>query len=226
MEAMRIRIPERYQAGLAKLISLPENTLDELLSILNETPHSLNLDSIKEYVVSRMPTIPESDIDEILSALDSLYYVKNGSGISEQGFSEQILQAMAESGNKALQIEPDNREPFKDRLIKLMSGKLLRLVKKSRDMLYEYERVFGSASVLSDIRLMFSEDPESNPDAAIIVHSLKIHYIQNDQHKEFFLSLDTGDIELLIDTLIRAQEKANILKSILATANIPYIDAE
>jgi hypothetical protein len=72
MEALRIRIPERYQAGIAKLISLPDDAIEELLSVLNEMPQSLNLESIMVYVIAKIPSIPENDVDEIISALDSL----------------------------------------------------------------------------------------------------------------------------------------------------------
>jgi hypothetical protein len=207
MEASRIRIPERYQSGIAKLISLPDSSIEELLSILNETPLSLNLDSIKDYIVSKVTSTPESDVDEIINALESLYFVQDESSTSVQDFCEQVLQGMLESENKELRLESSLRERFKDRLIRLMSGKLLRLVVKSRDILFEQERTFGSARVLSDIRTVFGENTENAPDAAIIIHMLKIHYIQDNQHKEFFVALDTADIDLLIDTLIRAQEK-------------------
>jgi hypothetical protein len=226
MEASRIRIPERYQLGIAKLISLPENALEELLSILNEIPTSLNLDSLKEYCVSRISSIREQDVDEIISALDSLYYLKNEFDSSSEDFSDQILRAMDETGNKALKIDASLRESFRDRLIRLMNGKLLSIAVRSREVLYEQERTFGSARILSDIRSIFGGASENNPDAAIIVHTLKIHYIQNNEHKEFFVTLDTEDISFMIDTLIRAQEKEESLKSILTAANVPYIDAE
>ena len=226
MEALRIRIPERYQAGIAKLIPLPDNALEELLSVLNEMPHSLNLESIKAYAISKISLIPENDVNDIISALDSLYYIKNESGVPVHDFTEQVLQAMAETENKALHISASQREPFQGRLIRLMNGTLLSVAAKSREILYEQERTFGSARVLSDIRPILNENAENNTDAAIIIHTLKINYIQNNQHKEFFVALDTEDVSFMIDTLIRAQEKEETLKSILVAANVPYMDAE
>jgi hypothetical protein len=226
MEAPRIRIPERYQPGIAKIISLTDNACAELLSILNETPHSFNLDSIKESTVSKIETIPESDFDEIMNSLDALYYINHQFDIPIQDFSEQVLQAMAETGKTELQIQASLREPLRDRLTRLMSGKLLSIAIKSRDILHEHERTFGSARVLSDIRTVYTDNLENTTDGAVIVHMLKIHYIQDDQHKEFFVALDTEDISFLTDTLIRAQEKEETLKAILAAANVPYIDAE
>ena len=61
---------------------------------------------------------------------------------------------------------------------------------------------------------------------AIIGHTLKIHYMQNNEHQEFFVTSDTNNISIGISTLIEAQEKAELLKSMLAAANVPYIDAE
>jgi hypothetical protein len=226
MEAQRIRIPERYQPGIAKLVSLSDNALEELLSVLNETPSSLNLDTIKANTLSKISSTPESDVDEIISALDSLYYIRHESDITIQDFSEQVLQAMRDTNNRELQLEENIRGQFKERLTKLLSGALLDIAIKSRDVLYEQERLFGSARTLTDIRLVSGGNVEDYPRAAVIVYMLKIHYIQNNEHKEFFVALDGRDIDLLINELIQSQEKAETLKSTLAAANVPYIDVE
>jgi hypothetical protein len=226
MDAPSIRIPERYQSGIAKLIALAGNSLEELLLALNDTPRSLNLDRIKESFDSKIPSLAESDIDELITTLDALYYLKTQSGVSVQDFCEQILQAMDESGNNELQMDADGRERFSDRLIQLMSGKLFDVVIQSRNVLYEQERTFGSSRILSDIRLITGNNNETTPSAGVIIHTLKIHYFQNDQHQEFFISLDTEDVDVLIEELISAQERAKMLKSTLAAANVPYIDAE
>jgi hypothetical protein len=210
----------------AKLVSLSDKALEELLSVLNEIPSSLNLDTIKANTLSKISSIPESDVDEIISALDSLYYIRHESEITIEDFSGQVLQAMRDTDNRELQLEENIRGQFKERLTKLLSGTLLDIAIKSRDVLYEQERLFGSARTLTNIRSVFGENVEDYPRAAVIVHMLKIHYIQNNEHKEFFVALDARDIDLLINELIRSQEKAETLKSTLAAANVPYIDVE
>ena len=226
MEGLGIRIPERYQSGIAKLISLPNNTVEELLSILNEMPNSLNLDSIKAHAARLISNISGTDLEEIFTALDSLFSIKNQFGITIQEFVDQIMKGMPETGNRALQLDEKEKEQFKERLIRFMSGKLFSLIVKSREVLYEQERTFRLAQVLSNVHPVFGDNPDNTISAAIIGHTLKIHYMQNNEHQEFFVTLDTDDLSFLISTLIEAQEKAELLKSMLAAANVPYIDAE
>jgi hypothetical protein len=173
-----------------------------------------------------VPSVPAPDIDDLITSLDALYYLKHQSDTSASEFSEQVLQAMDDSGNKALLVEKSLRESFKERLNQVMSGNLLSVAIKSREVLYEQERTFGFARVLSDVRLLDEEGSEDDVNGAVIIHTLKIHYIENDQHKEFFVSLDTADVDVLIDALISAQERAKSLKAMLAAANVLYIDAE
>ncbi len=79
--------------------------------------------------------------------------------------------------------------------------------------------------MLTDIRPVFGVRPEA-PQAAVIVHNLRIHYHQGGAHRDFLVTMDSQDIQDLIDTLERAKVKAENLKVVLATAGIPDIEPE
>jgi hypothetical protein len=129
------------------------------------------------------------------------------------------------SGNEQLRLRGSDYQRFKENFAKLLSGKLLSVSTKAKSIILEHDHVFGRMRVITDIRSIF-ENAGEPPTAAVIVHMLKVHYIQDQQHKDFFLALDTADIAVLIDILKQAQEKAEALKSALTLAKIPYIDAE
>jgi hypothetical protein len=155
-----------------------------------------------------------------------MHFLYFGTEVSLDSFVDQICQAMDISGNEKLQLDTKAREDFRKRLVNLLNGKLLAIAAKASYVLHEHDRTFGRIQITTDIRSIFGTDVSSSPVAAIIVHMLKLHYIQDREHKDFFLALDTADISILIDALKRAQAEAQTLKSTLTAANIHYIDAK
>lgn len=225
MESLRIRIPQRYQAGIAKLIALPDESIDKLLAVLDDIPSSFNLDKLKSHISARITSISITDLEEIIDTLASLHILKLDRELPLDDFLEQLGQAMDASGNEQLKIRGANYHRFKESFTKLLSGKLLAIATKAKSTMLEHDHIFGRMRVITDIRSVF-ENAGEPPTAAVIVHMLKVHYIQDQQHKDFFLALDTADIAVLIDVLKQAQERAEALKSALTLAKIPYIDAE
>lgn len=226
MEALKIRIPQRYQAGIAKLISLRDNSIQELLAALDGIPSTFNLDGLKSQIASKITTISPSEQDDIITATDALYNIRLEMGLPLADFIEKLLQAMEESGNEDLKLEAYNRDTFRDRLIVLLDKKLLELATKAAKTFYEHDRVLGLVRISTDVRSVFGQDTGNPPEAAIIVHNLKIHYIQGNEHKDIFVALDTADIAVIIESLRQAQEKAETLKTMLASTNVLYIDAK
>jgi hypothetical protein len=226
MEALRIRIPQRHQTGLAKLLALDSDSLEELLTALDNMPSTFNIDRLKIQLSSFIETIPQDDLEDIIDTIVVLHFLRLDTELSLAEFSEQICRAMNASNNDKLKLRGPSYGNFKGTLIRLLSGKLLSISTKAKSIIFEHDHVFGRTRVITDIRSVFGDDIGSQPVASVIVHMLKIHYIQDQQHKDIFLALDTADIKVLINLLQQAQVKAESLKSVLISANIPYIDAD
>jgi hypothetical protein len=87
--------------------------------------------------------------------------------------------------------------------------------------------VFCSARILSDLRPVFQEPPTA-ASASVIIHNLQIgfHDSGTGDHKEFYVALDAGDLDILKKIIVRAEQKTASLKAILAKANVPYLEPE
>jgi hypothetical protein len=72
---------------------------------------------------------------------------------------------------------------------------------------------------------VFDEKGET-VDAAVIVHNLRIHYGQDSEHKDFYVSLDTSDIADIREALDRADAKAKSLEGILKRSGVSFLDAD
>ena len=87
----------------------------------------------------------------------------------------------------------------------------------------DYERVFQSSRILTDVRPIF-HDTDSLPAIIAISHNLKLTYIRSSNKEDFFVALDDADLEMLVETLSRAQAKSKILKEWYNSSSLKVLD--
>lgn len=211
-----LSIPEPIRKTLAQIASLNENQVKELLDSLRATAPAVYRADVISSVIQRVQSLPPSAIEEIVEALFGLSVGQFGSEVSMLEFVEDVAGVLPES-------EGEKRELFKQRLKDLLDAGCLRVGAKAYDLIFEHEHNYLSARVLTDLRPVFGESPDAAPIGAMIVHTLKINYVQASQHQTFFVALDARDIKKLTETLERAKSKASSLKTMLASTNVPYV---
>ena len=59
------------------------------------------------------------------------------------------------------------------------------------------ERSMLTAKILTDLRYAFKHDVEQEPYGAVVMHTLKLSYHEEGEHREFLLALDDEDIRSL-----------------------------
>lgn len=221
-----LRIPEEYEAGLTKLVALSDEAVWELVEALKEEPPVLNGSNMSARVASKLETVPRKDVDDIVGILGSLYLLRSRYGSSIDDFTNDVLQAMDESDTEELKLSGKNRDHFRSRLSELLDLKSVGVGTKALEVLFENERSFHSARIVTDLRPIFGADPEEPPAGAVVVHMLKITYFERGRLRDFFVALDTTDVGTLRGILDRASLKDNNLKAFLDSAQMPYVDPE
>lgn len=225
-----IRIPEEYELGVFEIRELEDGQVSALLAALESEPPTINRVELQTRVASKVgDTIPRGELDRIMEVLSSLYGLRDSMAVRDvSDFAEIICDAMDASDTEELWFEDEEeRVRFKGRLVKLLSVESLDVAARATDLMYEHEHtVHGPMRVVTDIRPIFGPDPEDDPKGAVIVHTLKISYHEGRQVKEFFISLDSEQVNELMGTLGRANSKAESLKRTWGRTNVPHIEAE
>lgn len=224
-----LRALEKNIGGVIKLLSLGEEPKRALISALQDAPITLQPDMLLRRTVAGVDGIPAEDSREIAEALLNLYTGRaahSEGGTSE--FVEDVIQTLDEGNPRANgeALDESGSQKLREQLTQFLDIKPMAVSTKAASIMFEHDRLFASAKVFSDLRPVFGSSAEDSPQAAIVCHNLVLHYFQSGRHKEFFVVLDTDDIEQLAQTLERAKTKAETLKSVLAAANVPYIEAE
>lgn len=227
-------IPEEYEYGLTLLISLSDEEVQELLSALEATTPSLRyrtvVDRIAPHIsIKRLEKGHLLEIFEVLFALNSL---RIGAEVPTEFFVEDICEAVEESN--LLEDNTDEEraetanllEKFKPNLTKLLESKTIEIASKAGVLMKEQGHMYCSARIVSDVRSVFGESVDAAPEAAMIVHVLKLTYHQGDELKDFFVGLNTKDVQRLRQLLDRADAKTESLKSLIGASGTRYVDAE
>jgi hypothetical protein len=224
--ASSLTIPEDYEEGYAKLIALDESAMGRFIAALQGAPMVLQPIDLASTVAERLEgSIKDDDVFEIILALVSLYPVEDDFENNDQ-LAEAICEAIIEGDSEKLSLPEEGRERFKQRLIKLLDIDSVRVASKANGLLHDYERVICNARVLTDIRPVFGVSPEGPPKAALIVHMLKINYHDAEGLKEFYVAMDSDEMDQLMYVLDRADAKSKSLRAVLDAAKLPHVDSE
>lgn len=158
-----LQIPPEYQSGFVQIRQLDEEQVQDLVSALEVETPTVNRTALRLRIASKIDTIARGDLDLVINTLVSLYTVRESlESDTTPDFVEDICEAMDESGVAELGFNGDEeRDSFKDRLVRLLGVGSLDMSAKANDLLNEHEHtVHGPMRILTDIRPIFGTDPE------------------------------------------------------------------
>lgn len=219
-----LQIPEPYVAGLIKIGGLEDSALQDLTRSLPELQVSVQYDELTEVLATKVPSVPKNDLREILTALIGLAQARIQLDLPTSEIISLICDAMERSSNEELKRTGKQCVSFSDRLTGLLDLEPLGPLAKASVIVTDHNNVFISAHTLTDIRAVFGKNPEAKPVAAAITHTLAIAHQHNGKRENFYVALDSDDVQALIDILGRALAKAKGLNKLLDDAGVRSLD--
>ena len=136
---------------------------------------------------------------------------------------DQFLQDIVPS-IEAKTTHKFDTQKFFERLSALLSTQALLVSAKATDLLHDFDRVFISAEIVSDVRTVFDENGMQIK-GSIIVHNLNITHVQEGEIKNFFVAMDGKDISKFRTVLDRADAKAGVLRELIEGSGIQFFEA-
>jgi hypothetical protein len=219
---MAFKIPREEQENLIKLFKLNDAQYQEIIAIIKNIDLNLNINDLILMITSKIDSIPIEEARKIVPSIIHLNYTFYKSDMPLEKFVDKIFLSFEE-----FKITEDKEKIYKARLKHILDIDKIKLISKSSDLLTQHENVLcGDTRIFTDIRPVFGDSPENPPIGFLLVHKLKIQYMNNDEMKEIFISMDTKDIKLLKEVLDRADAKAKSLESVINRTAIPYIEVK
>jgi hypothetical protein len=210
-----LRIPERFRAGILRIAQLPQTGFEQLLAALQKAPSCKDLRELLAWIGDETPTLTDGDRKQIIGCLVEMLRVQQNSGVSAEGFLSDVWESL-ESLPGNLTAGAD-KAIFEKRAAQLIEQPSLDLPSaRINDVKTEVERNFCRIRIFTDLRPAFRKEPGELPSEMAVIHNFQIGYHDGmGKHKEFYISLDQGDLDSLKKAIAEAEKRAQSLERLL-----------
>jgi len=148
---------------------------------------------------------------------------------SPEVFASKASDTIRNSKDSALPTREIDWENFAAHLTQVLSlDETLGVSAKASELRSEYSNVFCTARIMTDLRPVFGRDVDKGPLAAVVVHEAKITFHESGEEptKDFYMALDSEDIEELRKQLDRASRKEMRLASSARKGGINVLELQ
>ena len=208
-DSSRWRVPVRARRPFSAFAEISDDEFRSVVAAISERGRLLTHEDLLNRIGEAAPSLAPF-VHEFVVALVSLI----SSAPSDPAAASEM--ALSLSADPALKQDATGQARFAERIQQLVTIRDLRVAAKALDVSTEYEHVFSSARVLTDVRPVFPDDDTAAPAAAVIVNNLKLDYYGPDGSlREFHVALDRADVISLRDVLDRALLKTASVRKLL-----------
>jgi hypothetical protein len=207
-----LNIPDEDRIGLTLLRDMPEDLFASVLLELERSPDS----------TPSVAGIPDERARGLKESIDTMYTIRASADVKIDEFVNDVWDAFREPSSSSAE-----EQKLKERLTRVLTIDPLNVAAKAVLLHNESEHDFCEARILTDVRPVFGDDPEANPDALIITHTLKLSYHQTGSKlQEIYLTLGSSDLKELTKVIDRATKKADSIRRALTPTKLRLIDPQ
>jgi len=221
-----LTLPEELKPGVVRILEVSDETISELTSQLERAPFAFSSEDLSEAISEQVTGISQSDLDEMLESLVFLYAVRDSAEVPLSDFIDDVIEGIEQEEDLAEGLDKVTPDKFKERLSALLNNKAVAITSKARLKQKAHEKTLCSVQLLTDIRPVFAANGNGAPVAALPIYTLNISYHHGRVLKEFFVALDSDDLDILEGLIDQARVESEQLKAILKSVQIPYPEEE
>ena len=210
-------IPARYHDGFRQLVAFDEDEFERLTAALEASRPTLRVDQL----TSDAARTAGIDLARATTALEAVYSAASLVARDDATSAEVV------AGLRTEELALD-RAVYEVRLGRLLGINAVRITVRAVQLAVADERLLTSSRIVTDVRPVFSprEEGPPTPSAALVLHSLRLDYIEDGDNRTFSVLVDREDIARLRRALDRAEMKGDALVTLIERAEVPYLRGE
>lgn len=226
MDKPEATIPEDAYSAIQALVGLNSKDFSALADALAKAKPAIDPADFCKHLSELSPQIEFSILASIVGELFRLDVARENWALPAPEFSKLIADAALAETSEDFPINTESRGVLESRLTKIFEvRKSLSLTAKALNIVTDQPHLFYSAKLMTDVRPVFDESGKAI-DAMVLLHNLRIHYGDGDEHKDFVVTMDARDLKKLRAVLERAEQKAETLKNFWNLSKTLYLDVE
>jgi hypothetical protein len=224
---MSLRVPLDQVALIKKWLELPSEEIEKFSAALEKVGPQFNADELARTVATQSE-LPNDLILDVIQMLVSLYRTSEPEMPIETFLDREVKPSLIHANTFSDGKEEAEWKTLRKFLLHALSlERIIGTTAKAGIILTEHERIFAGARIMTDIRPIFHIDVSEKPNAAVIVHMLKI--TQRNPHRtimDTYFALDSNDIALLKEILERAMKKEQTLRKAMNDSGVTILDVK
>lgn len=222
---MALRVPESQIGHIKKFLELPDETIERFLVALTDAGPQFNVDDLASEVAATVD-IPHFLANGIVRVLASIYLTLDFRTPIEEFVDQDVSFALKRAHAFPAETADTQWKRLRKFLIAALSlERSLGTAAKAGPVLTHHERIFSGARIMTDLRPIYHLDVSEKPDAAVIIHMLKITHRDNfGKHSDEYFALDGNDIAAMKELLERAEKKEKTLRSVMENSGLTILD--
>ena len=207
------RYSQKWLSAAERIDAMTDDAFVELIQVIPQMPINLSLAKALEDT-----SLPQHVSREEL--LDAIQLVFSGNSLVEaRGITTlTVVKELAEDA------EVENPSRFESRLNQLFSFESLQKWAKALSLIRDQPKIFTDCRIISDVRPIYTDDPDKEPGAYVLFHTLKLSYSEDFDRKDVYFSLDSADLKIISDVISRAIKKRNSTTASLKKTGVPLYD--
>ena len=207
-----IQIPKSVKKGSEIATSLSRDDIKSIIQNLKDAQIGISSEELINSIVSTT-TLNADDAYELIMMVQSFV----GIGDYFDKSSEDIVDDLIDTYEKS-SLTVDNKDIFKDFLLQILepsNTRAINLTRKAYQLIFDRDNLLKDSRVITDVRPLFNDTEGEKIEALTIIYNLRVTYSRGrySEDENIVFALDDDDIDRLKRSLIRAEKKAEIIKS-------------
>ena len=217
---MAFSFPKEAISSVVELFTLSDQARSAILESLRQVEPSGQIGPLIGSV-EKLSDLSEETLSLLLTLLLNLCSAAHAGDSSIDSFvRNDVASSFASTGDERIRTDGPEWEKVRSFLTEAIETNSLTVAAKSRTLVLSESHLFLSARIVSDIRLVFPKDPSSLPSAGMVIHSLKLNYLEDGERSTTEFVLDREDLLNFRKVIDRALVKDQTLDKVLQQVEV------
>lgn len=206
---MPYTIPPLYRPGFSLLADLADDQYGAFLRAVTDAAPTANLNVFGERT-GQGSGLATDVATAIIASVFSLAALRARDRSTPRELADSLVL-------NDFELAPEREAELRRRMTDLLDIRTVRLSVRALDLVAADQRLLSTARIVTDLRPVFPGPEVSGPDdpieplGALVVHLLRLEYIEAGQPGTFVVYMDAADLATLDEAIHRARQKAESL---------------
>ena len=215
-----LRIPQRFRPALIQLSEKNDESIDELCSLLESNPDILTSRQIALEHSNKLAKFGADDGFAVVEALIPLMFTRATYAPSTADLVRDITKSLRSGDKEEPKLPSSAVSRFQGVLTRILDLSSIALRAKALSLATDCQKLFTDSKIISDIRPVFGRSVKEPPLGVVLLHSLRISFAEDGGEHEFFVHMDTKDLEELQNCVTRALDKDASIRRLVESSQL------